>query len=533
MLTVSLALALLTAAPTAQAATARQAAPDTLVICPEAFRSPLAPWLELRASQGHHCQVIKPDSVDGLRQQIRAIAKQGALRYIVLVGDAPVENQSANSLVTVPTHYVPSQVIMRFGGEKVIAGDNWYADLDDDQLPDVAIGRLPADSAEDLRTMIDKILAYERGPAPGNWRRRINLVAGLGGFGALADAAIEASAKRLLIDGIPPAYATSVTYGSWRSPYCPDPQLFHASTVDRFNEGCLFWVYMGHGHTRTVDRVRTPDGQHHIFNTDDCGKLQCGARSPIALLLCCSTGGFDQRDDCLAEELLRTKDGPVAALAGSRVTMPYAMSVLGAEMLRIYFAEECMTVGDLLAAAKRAMISRPRDDERSQTIDALAKMLNPASVDLALERAEHLELFNLIGDPLLKLPRAATAEITAPKNIRSGEPLEISGSTPIDGDVEVELVVRRDRLTFRPTPRTKYESSAAAREEYQRTYARANDTRLVSQVTKSADGKFRATLAVPATASGECHVRVFVQGVQDIAVGATDITIEPSVAMKK
>ena len=147
----------------------------------------------------------------------------------------------------------------------------------------------------------------------------------------------------------------------------------------------------------------------------------------------------------------------------ARVTMPYAMSVLGAEMLRIYFSEDCATVGELLAAAKRAMITRPRDDERSQTIDALAKLLNPASQDLALERAEHLELFNLIGDPLLKLPCAAVVQVQAPRQIRSGEKLEISGTTPIDGEVEIELVVRRDRLTFRPTPRPSYANTPAAR----------------------------------------------------------------------
>lgn len=527
MLAISLALALVTATPKPD-----NAAPDTIVVCPEAFRAALAPWLALRKEQGHRCQVIKPDTADKLRGKILAAAGRGALRYVVLVGDAPIETAPKKSLVTVPTHYVPSQVIHRFGGEKQIAGDNWFADLDDDQLPDVAIGRLPADSPEDLRTMVEKIVAYERGPAPGNWQRRINLVAGLGGFGAIADAAIEASAKRLLIEGIPAAYATSVTYGSWRSPYCPDPQLFHASTVDRFNEGCLFWVYMGHGHTRTVDRVRTPDGQHHIFNTADCSKLQCGARSPIALMLCCSTGGFDQREDCLAEELLRAKEGPVAALAGSRVTMPYAMSVLGAEMLRIYFSEDCRTVGELLSSAKRAMITRPRDDERSQAIDALAKLLNPASQDLALERAEHLELFNLIGDPLLKLPRAAVAQVKAPANVRSGESLAITGTAPFDGAVEVELVVRRDRLTFRPPARTKYENSQTARDEYQRTYVRANDARLVSAMTMAKGGTFAATLAVPAEASGECHVRVFVQGEKETAVGAADVTVKSAVARK-
>ena len=82
-------------------------------------------------------------------------------------------------------------------------------------------------------------------------------------------------------------------------------------------------------------------------------------RAPIALLLCCSTGGFDQREDCLAEELLRADGGPAAAIAGSRVTMPYAMSVLGAELLRIYFQDRPATIGELLLAAKRATMLRP------------------------------------------------------------------------------------------------------------------------------------------------------------------------------
>ena len=317
--------------------------------------------------------------------------------------------------LTVPTHYLPSQVIHRFGGEPIIAGDNWFADLDDDRLPDVAIGRLPADSVRDLRVMVSKIVAYERGPAPGAWQRRINLVAGLGGFGAFADAAIEASAKRLLIAGIPAAFATTVTYGSWRSPYCPDPRQFHAATVERLDEGCLFWVYMGHGRTRAVDRVRTPDGQHHIFDTNDCARLRCGERSPIALLLCCSAGGFDQPEDCLAEELLRAEQGPVAgagglarddALCDERAGGRDAADFLSGRLRRRW--------ASLLKEAKRAMMLRPRDDAQSKAVDALAQVLNPASNDLAVERAEHLDLFNLIGDPLLKLRMPATATVDAP-----------------------------------------------------------------------------------------------------------------------
>ena len=519
MLSTLVCLALVSATP----------APDTVVVCPESLRQAIAPWLALREGQGHNCLVIGSESADAIRERIRDVAKAGSLKSVLLVGDAPLEGAVSRASPTVPTHYVPSQVIWRFGGEKIIAGDNWYADLDDDRLPDVAIGRLTADSAADLRSIVEKIVAYEKRPAPGAWRRRVSLVAGLGGFGALADVALETCAKRLLVEGIPAAYATTVTYGSWRSPYCPDPRAFHAATLERFNEGCLFWVYMGHGQTRTVDRLRARRPASHLCRG---GLRETALRSaaPIALLLCCSTGGFDQREDCLAEELLRADGGPAAAIAGSRVTMPYAMSVLGAELLRIYFQDRPATIGELLLAAKRATMLRPRDDAHSQAIDALAQMLNPASGDLAAERAEHLELFNLLGDPLLRLPRPAEAEVEAPTQAVAGATIEISGSSPVEGDAEIELVVRRDRLTFRPSPRGTYKNGAAAREEFEATYARANNAVLAAQAVRISGGKFHARLMVPATSSGPCHVRLFVQGAEDVAVGSTDITIEPATA---
>jgi hypothetical protein len=518
MLSALVCLALAAAAP----------APDTVVVCPEPFREAIAPWIELRKRQGHNCLVIGSDSAEAIRERIRVAAAAGSLKYIQLVGDAPLERSLARLTSTVPTHYAPSQVIQRFGGEKSIAGDNWYADLDDDRLPDVAVGRLTADSPAELTTIVRKIVAYETRPAPGAWQRRVSLVAGLGGFGAIADAAIEACAKRLLVEGIPAAYATTVTYGSWRSPYCPDPRAFHAATLERFNEGCLFWVYMGHGQTQMVDRVRAPDGPHHVLAVGDCAMLRCGERAPIALLLCCSAGGFDQRDDCLAEEFLRSREGPVAAIAGSRVTMPYAMSVLGAELLRIYFQERPATVGELLLAAKRAMILRPRDDPHSRAIDALSQLLNPASADLAAERVEHLELFNLLGDPLLRLPRPREAKLEAPQQAAAGATIEISGTSPLDGDAEIELVVRRDRLTFRPAPRGEYQTSPEARDEFQATYAKANNTVLAARSVRISAGPFRMQFAVPATASGPCHVRLFVQGAEDAAVGSADVTIEPA-----
>ena len=127
-----------------------------------------------------------------------------------------------------------------------------------------------------------KILAYERNTDFGPWRQRVNFIAGVGGFSPLLDTVIETATSKLLTSGIPAAYDTRMTYGSWRSPYCPDPRLFHAMAVERHNEGCLFWVYIGHGQATELDRVSIPGERFHISERQDCGELRASGapRSP-------------------------------------------------------------------------------------------------------------------------------------------------------------------------------------------------------------------------------------------------------------
>ena len=44
-------------------------APDTVVVCPTAFRAAMKPWFELRASQGHRIAVVSnlgsPEEIRG------------------------------------------------------------------------------------------------------------------------------------------------------------------------------------------------------------------------------------------------------------------------------------------------------------------------------------------------------------------------------------------------------------------------------------------------------------------------------------
>ncbi|OHB69194.1 MAG: hypothetical protein A2V70_02160 [Planctomycetes bacterium RBG_13_63_9] len=507
-----------------------QAAPDTVVVCPDEFREVLQPWLAHRSRQGHVVALVSnADSADAIRRRIRDAAKGGRLRFVVLIGDAdPTLSRDASVRARcVPAHYAKAEVNVLWGSEPHIATDNWYADLDDDEIPELAIGRITADTAEELGKIVQKILAYERSNDFGPWRRRLNFVAGVGGFGPLADQILESAAQYVLTGRIPPEFRVSMTYGNWRSPYCPDPRLFHATTLQRFNEGSWFWVYIGHGFHLGLDRVQVPGGDYHILAAADVPKLKCEHAAPVALFLACYTGAYDATADCLAERMLLQDQGPVAVLAGSRVTMPYAMTLLATGLMDQCFEHRAATLGEAFLRTKQNMVKEPTEgDQQRAMIDAIAAGISPAPKKLAVERAEHLLLFNLFGDPLLRLRYPKPVELEVPATATAGEPLEVRGVSPVAGRATIELVVHRARLTFKPPDRAEYPQTSGALAELQETYQRANDRCLTSVELPVENGPFAARLEIPEAANGACHVRVFVDGADDFASGAADVKID-------
>jgi hypothetical protein len=506
---------------------ASAAAIDTVVVVPREFHQALAPWIAHREAQGHRIALASNLATPHeLRDEIRRIAVEHPVRFLLLVGDAdpPHPHDLQINARTVPTHYRPAEVNVRWGSEPEIATDNWYADLDDDRVPELAAGRLTADSPAELARMVEKILAYETCEDFGNWRRQVHFVAGLGGFGPVTDAVLEAAAKTLITNGVPAGFATTMTYGSWQSPYCPDPRQFGRVTVGRLNEGSLFWVYIGHGEQRAVDVLRVPGGAYPILSSPDARLLACRHGAPIACFLSCYSGAFDQPNDCLAEEMLRGPGGPVAVLCGTRMTMPCGMAVLGAELLDEFFHGRPATLGELIVAAKRNTMQTKANSRHRAALDAVANTFAWATgSDAQAERLEHLDLFHLLGDPLLRLPHPQPVELDVCPTALAGESIDILGTSPIAGACTIELVVRRDRLAFEPPARGQFDPRQMA--DYAAVYARANEPRLAAARLDRVDGPFSARLNVPAEARGACHVRVFVEGQRGCAVGAADVQL--------
>jgi hypothetical protein len=514
----------------------QHAAADVVAVCPREYRQALAPWIAHREKQGHVIALLDSGTPETVRAKIREIARHGKLTHVVLIGDADVPRNQGVRPATVPAFKVKAEVNVKFGSEPEIAADNPYADLDDDGLPDVSVGRLSVDRADQLTSVVQKIIAYETNTNFGHWRQRVNLVAGVGGFGALVDGTIEMTAKKFLCDGVPAAYCTSMTYGSWRSPYCPDPRRFQDAVVSRFNEGSLFWVYIGHGHPERLDRIHVPGAAYSILDQRDLGRLDSQNGSPIAVLLACYTGAFDFPRECLAEEMLRLPGGPVAVLAGSRVTMPYAMAVLSNAMIDECFQNRPATLGEIVLRAKRRSVEdaeplqpakgdEPTKIDNRQILDALGKLLSPRPDLIDAERREHLALFNLLGDPLLRIAYPETVELKSPDEIQAGGKLPLKITAPVAGKCTLQLVCRRDCLTFDPPSRSEFSQQPEALDQLQQVYLRANDHRFGEHLLDIAPGSYDAELPIPIDAHGPCHVRVFVEGQGRYALGAADVYV--------
>ena len=205
--------------------------------------------------------------------------------------------------------------------------------------------------------------------------------------------------------------------------------------------------------------------------------------------------------------------------------MPYGMGVLGIAMAEQLFQQRRQTLGEVILHAKRSMVGEEGKSSGRRVLDAVAKSISPSTIDLAAERTEHVLMYNLLGDPLLRLSYPKEVALNVAGRVEAGSTMRVSGASEVDGECIVELVCRRDRLTFRPPIRREFDDSPAGLALLNEIYRKANDGRWATETTQVCGGRFQTDIEVPEESRGACHVRVFVQGERDYAIGTADVYV--------
>ena len=257
--------------------------------------------------------------------------KQGSAppRYVLLVGDGHYDFKAASG--TGLENFIPPYLIAVDPWLGETAADNRYVSIDgpDDYLPNMHIGRIPANSPEDVSAVVEKILAYESAPAAAEWRRRVVFVADAAddpayNFHAVSD---EMAAQ------LPAEYAGQrIYYG----PDHPDGDAMRTAIRGAFDANALLLQWFGH-----ASRFRW--GSVSMFNINDVPLLAANSSWPITFDYACWSGYFVnifEERPALAEALLLTPGrGSVASLAPSGLHVGSALRLLNQGILQAIFVD--------------------------------------------------------------------------------------------------------------------------------------------------------------------------------------------------
>ncbi|MEA2604477.1 MAG: hypothetical protein QOF89_5469 [Acidobacteriota bacterium] len=278
-----------------------------LVISPPELRAEAQRLADLRSAQGLTALVVDVGDVmdvfgDGrydpaaIQSFLAYAAKSWSTppRYVVLAGKGTYDYRN---LLGLSSNLVPPLLVATDTG--LVPADSLFTDFDGGGVPAVAIGRIPALTAAEMRAFVDKLAAYES-DAGGAWTGQVLLAADDADGGGDFPAASQSLAGTL------PA-------GLALSRVTADPAQIQASRSQlqaALRQGQVLMNYVGHG---GLDRL----GSEGLLLTTDVAQLGNAPRLPVLTALTCLISQFAYPTvTSLGEELVLRSDGGAIAVFG-------------------------------------------------------------------------------------------------------------------------------------------------------------------------------------------------------------------------
>ena len=320
---------------------------DYLVVAPRALTNAVQELADYRASQGLRVGVaVFEDLCDllagGLRtpEAIPALVQRAATTWAVspqmllLAGNGHYDYLES---MGTETNHLPPMLCQTYDG--LFAADELLADAGGDELPDVAVGRLPACSAAELAAMIAKIKAYEAdfGAA---WQNQLafanDKTDGAGDFAASIAQFTNRVQSPFVVSARIDLNATAIAAA-------------RAALFGAFNAGAGVLTYLGHG-------TSVKWNMQGLLTAADVAGLT-NARTPFVASLCCLAGHFEAPAvNSLAELLMqRPQAGAVAVWASSGLPLNGPETDMGNAFFRQTLQERAGPLGRVMLQTRRSL----------------------------------------------------------------------------------------------------------------------------------------------------------------------------------
>lgn len=237
---------------------------DLLIIAPSEFHTALQPLIQRRQAQGLQVTLAAEQDIYPLfnggiyhPEAIRRFVAHAyatwtpAPKYLLLVGDGHFNFKGyAPATFGEPARiWIPPYLEFADPDQGEVPVDARYADVDGDGLPELMVGRIPANSEAELESYLNKLLAYDTLPTA-TWMETMLLVAD---DGASTEEPYFATGLNAIKNDFFPAWA--VTDQVYIQDYCPKPPASwtapcvaatHALT-QTWSQGAALLFYAGHG----------------------------------------------------------------------------------------------------------------------------------------------------------------------------------------------------------------------------------------------------------------------------------------------
>jgi hypothetical protein len=270
-----------------------------------------------------------------------------APQYVLLVGDSSFDYKDNLNIGTI--NYVPGyMVVADYMGEAIT--DEYFVRISgDDAIPDMYIGRLPAESEAQARSIVDKIKNYEEVNHQKDWRQNVLLIADD------QNEAYEAVFETMNEDAIALLPSKMVPLrGYLESSTAAAITSFIDTTI---GSGALIVNYSGHGGLQSW-------ATESIFEDTDVAALDNSGKYPFVIGMSCLTGNFGFVSaskgavPSLAEVLLQAdSEGAVATLMPTGMTTTAGQHILNTALFEAFFTDDIRQLGQAILAAKQVLLA--------------------------------------------------------------------------------------------------------------------------------------------------------------------------------
>ena len=356
------------------------ATPDLLIVTTPALTSSasrLAGWHEIQ--DGLKVSTVMTDAIynefgsgspdpAAIRNFIKMLYDRGGLRYVLLLGDASFDylNHNANSVAGVPAFESRESLdpLATFASDDFFALLKDSADINLNNAYNdlvIGVGRIPAGTAQQAQSFVDKLTHYHDSASMGAWRNELSFVAddedaNLHLDDAEATTAATANTNRnfhirkTYLDAF---HQESTTAGS----RYPD---VNKEISDEMQRGTLIWNYNGHGgFRRLAEEVVLDDGLAATWQNQD--------HLPLLITATCDFAPYDNPQNFSLGEnlLLRPNNGAIALMTTTRLVFAFSNRIMNETYLETAFRRKAdssyLSLGEAMRDAKNATAKTSAD----------------------------------------------------------------------------------------------------------------------------------------------------------------------------